>query len=500
MNEEKALVLFDAVTGVREDYLAEAEKFSRHPRRKLIAAVAACFLLIAGFAACYMTFGAPAFPGRFVVGPGAASGTGGGGGEGDSYMRYAGPVFPLAALEAEEDLTLERCVTFDYASYAAASVPRDRRRIGLTDEYLLTNMGESRSFELYYPFAFDGEDGQRPTVEVEGATAETELIVGPFTDAEGEFPAITSWKGYRSLLGEDYLRRALEPAPGLDVPVIVYELSDRWGKRTKEAPNPTLCLEFTLSEERTAVLTYGFNGGSNDHETGRFTRHASVPREGAADFGRSAYMLVLGEDVGDPELRTYADGGCEVPFADAGCTLKRYASTLGEMLTLFEGLHSDAAEAPEEAEELPGGARAVDLIGRRYGELGILEGDYARFWTSFSQWGVEEDLGDLGRQRVLYLRFTVTIPAGESVRVRVTASKRPSYDFYGHGKDRDGCDLVTRLGSPLSFTKQEAALAGAEHVDILDQDFGFDPEKGVLRVTLDPKKERYYLDVLPKED
>ena len=38
MNEEKAILLFDAVTGVREDYLNQAEKLSRHPRRKLIAA------------------------------------------------------------------------------------------------------------------------------------------------------------------------------------------------------------------------------------------------------------------------------------------------------------------------------------------------------------------------------------------------------------------------------------------------------------------------------
>lgn len=72
MNEVKAILLFDAVTGVREDYLAEAERFSRHPRRKLFAALAACFLLMVGFTAYCMTFGAPAFAGRF---PGRSTGS-----------------------------------------------------------------------------------------------------------------------------------------------------------------------------------------------------------------------------------------------------------------------------------------------------------------------------------------------------------------------------------------------------------------------------------------
>ena len=69
MNEGKAILLFDAVTGVREDYLAEAERLRRHPRRKLIGALAACFLLMVGFTAYCMTYGAPAFLGRFPIGP-----------------------------------------------------------------------------------------------------------------------------------------------------------------------------------------------------------------------------------------------------------------------------------------------------------------------------------------------------------------------------------------------------------------------------------------------
>ena len=62
-----------------------------------------------------------------------------------------------------------------------------------------------------------------------------------------------------------------------------------------------------------------------------------------------------------------------------------------------------------------------------------------------------------------------------------------------------GYDFVTRLGSNLAFTEQRAALTNAESIQIQRQNLGFDLEKGVTVVTLEPETEHYYLEIRPKE-
>ena len=56
-----------------------------------------------------------------------------------------------------------------------------------------------------------------------------------------------------------------------------------------------------------------------------------------------------------------------------------------------------------------------------------------------------------------------------------------------------GYDLTTVLGSDLTFTGQTAQLTGWEQVEIVRQNFGFDPENGITQVPL--TLEHYYLEV-----
>jgi len=502
VNEDRARKLFAAFTDIREDYIEEAAPGCPVRRVTLTRAVLAA-------AACLVLLLTPviflAKLGRISLSPGPAA-AGGGSGEGPDYMLYAGPVFPLTTLEAEE-LTGERTVTFDFSSYRETRSNYDRK-ITVTDDYVLTNpTGEDRSYTLYYPLVPDEWAERSPSVSVsaEGTAVEAETITGPFSDRTGRLPRLQSWEDYRTWLGEDYLPRALAEPPSLDVPVVVYELHDMWGTRTEENKNPTLAMEFYPDRDQTAVLSYGFNGSAYDPETGFCRRHVSIPRPGTRREGACAYLLVLGKDLDGYTLRAYANGGCAVPMEEAGGTVTRYPSTLGEMvqkLRLLE-LDADLAElreapgmTPELWEEMRASTRARDLIAAHWGETGLLAGDYAAFWRA-GEWMLEDEFSHLRDTRLTYLRFTVSIPAGESRRVTVTAEKRPSYDFVGSRKDleRNGYDLVTKLGSRLALTRQEAALAGAEHVRILDQNFGFDPAAGILRVALDPGEEHYFLDV-----
>ena len=118
--------------------------------------------------------------------------------------------------------------------------------------------------------------------------------------------------------------------------------------------------------------------------------------------------------------------------------------------------------------------------------------------------GMLEDMFSEARvmQRVMYLRFSVTIPAGGSVDVIAQMTKDASIDFIGANKDRNGYDMVTQLGSNLTFTSQIASISNTDNIEIIDQSFGFDLANGITEVELDMSVAHYWLEVrkLPQEE
>jgi hypothetical protein len=244
------------------------------------------------------------------------------------------------------------------------------------------------------------------------------------------------------------------------------------------------------------VLTFGFNGGRSDREAGRCERQVFIAEHGEMGYGRSVYLLVLGEDIRDLTLQGYTNGACEIPM-EAGGTVTRYEAALEDML--------DLAFDSYRGEFLSGGLASLTdretLLGLTAAYMlrhNAVEGSAVPYEQS-QVWSLEDMLEQVfSPDRVLYLRFTVTIPAGETAEVEARLRKYPSVDFTGRERDRRGFDLATGLGSRLTFTKQEAGLSGTQYIRILRQNFGFDPDKGVLQVTLDPMEERYYMDVEAK--
>jgi hypothetical protein len=126
--------------------------------------------------------------------------------------------------------------------------------------------------------------------------------------------------------------------------------------------------------------------------------------------------------------------------------------------------------------------------------VGPLAEDGAERYSAGFLWDTEFD----GVNRVFYLEAEVTIPAGESVTLSAQLQKSASYDFYCSGSGNRGVcgyDMVTELGSNLNCTEQRATLLDRGQIEIVRQNFGFDLEKGVTTVTLDPEAEHYYLEV-----
>ena len=423
MNEDRVLVLFDAITAVREEYIEEAAAPCRKVRHwGAWAAAAAClFLLIGGW-----SFLQPL--GFAIVNPflraGRGDGTGGSGGQDDTaYHYYAGPVLPLTA--EEEGLTAEREVEYDFSLYDVSlkddgryAYLTSRQACLVTDSYMLT-AGEPGTCTLYYPFAATLADDTAlvPTVKVNGEVVKTELVAGP----EGDTPF--SWEDMKALMGDDYLNRSLEALPRLEERVTVYALSDFHGRESKTAKNPTVEFTYTQDPVKTAVTTWGFNGGSNDLQGGKGSRHVSIRDR----RGSTAYLLVLGEDLTDWSIRGYADGACETPSEDVGATVTKYESTLGEMLALFWKDYRGAFLEYKLQVLLNKNA----LLGLSCGVLLDRSSNLLAAVRTLP-FGLEDVFDQvLHRSRVLYLRFTAVIPAGDAVDIRVSLVKYPSYDHAG---------------------------------------------------------------------
>lgn len=506
-------------------------------RWKKWAALAACL--------CVVVLGVGVFTGYIPL-LGGRAGQGGSGSDGASvFMSYAGPVFPLTLGEENDAIEAERNVTLDFEPWAPVWISNREKAdsrtwlteaerqevldfynehypeggqyksstdILVTDAYMLTNTSaEEQTLTLRYPFVsgLDNLEENRPTLTADGTELEATLRVGSYAggfegvwgadDPEGTanlaYPH--SWTDYQTLLSDgSYLENTLGPGPDVtDVPVIVYRLTDPYGPEQDEEAgitNPTLRVTFNLDYDKTNILTYGFHGASYDREAGVMIQDFSIPQPGEPNYGtKEFYLLVLGEDVENMTIQGYANGSLEADaprLEGCGATVERYESDLDTMLRQLLPLIWE--EAGQEGADFEMYYRAFLEQLLSYGVLS--DEPVERYNTGW----LENIEG--GMVRVCWLESEVTVPAGGTVSITAAMTKEGSYDFDCTGTDNVGVygyDLVTRLGSNLACSAQTATLEDRGQIEIVRQNFGFDLERGITTVPLDPAEEHYYLEV-----
>ena len=171
---------------------------------------------------------------------------------------------------------------------------------------------------------------------------------------------------------------------------------------------------------------------------------------------------------------------------------------------ILEMLYGERYGALQGEEADTGAAFALfrRAVGELLADMGPLPGNRCPDRYSY---GFLDDLVSEARamDRVLYLQFPVTVPAGGDVSVSASLWKAPSHDFDCSGSENvgiQGYDMVTALGSSLRFTRQTAALVNGEGVEIVRQNFGFDLAGGVSQVELDMGQEHYYLEIRVREE
>lgn len=486
--------------------------------------LAACLVLVCGLGLLWSSRGGGTMKNAPSGGTdGAAPGAGGSGHDGGTvFMSCAGPAFPLTALEKDAGLTAERTLTWDFAPGAYSDGEPRQWGAEVTDRYVLSNPGpEDAAVTALYPFAgnFDSLARVRPAVSVDGAEAETVLHAGPyaggFSSACGaedpdhdtlNLAGLNSWEEYRALLEDGaYLSQALDAYPALDVPVTVYRFSDFEAPHA-QYPAATQAVTFTINQDSTEILSYGFNGQAWDEESG-WRRYSYFVPDGVRREPETKVLVILGEDIGDYVLQGYENGGCDAgeEIDGVSCAVTREETTLEAVLDdlcreygSFYTQHW-IPDHPNPFDTVPFAMyrEAVAELLAQYGTLSGAPRD------RYADGRLDEILYEvLIHQRVLYLEFPVTVPAGGSVTVECGMWKEPSYDFQCSGSENiglQGYDLVTHLGSTLDFTRQTAAVENTEGVEIVRQNLGFDLEGGVTSVELDTAEEHYYLEIRVKE-
>lgn len=493
--------IMKALSFVDEDLLEEAcgEKAPRKQPQKFwkpaLAAACACFCAGALF---WMKAFAPCRPEL------AEGGTDKSPEAGSPPMHYEGPILPLSALE-ENALSAERSILLDLAG----DVPEPEGGLWVRDEYRLTNHTDAdQTVNLIYPFCGDFKRSPWPAVRLQGQEISTQLIAGgyagsfqgvPGAEQEGiNLKEPESWEDYKTLLeNADYFKEAKAAAPALEQPVTVYKIENFTGAQGQDAA--TLAMHFKADPQKTTLLTYGFNGMERDPETGNEIRSFFVREERGP-----RYLIAVGEDLAEYQLKGYQNGSCERGNELSGLTadVTRYPSTLGEVLK--------EAARQEYEKQAAGSDRhlAKEVSFETY--FAAASKYFAKYGPLGSQPKQRYEEGELSvilseaavLPRVLYLQFPVMVAAGESVQVSVEMHKPTSYYYEWQDPAMAGVnsfELAGTLGSGISFASQRAELKIRKETEIIEQDFGFDPQNEVLERELDLNKDCWNLKVRSKQ-
>lgn len=498
MKEER---LFYIIGLLEEELIDEAEDQkpllkSVHGFSKRFLAAAACLIFLLG-GAWYFT----SQIGRFGGNSGDGNGGGSGHPEGSTFMHYTGPVMPLHVAGDTRELSAERTLYYDFTENIA-------RFARIQDRYSITNASsEDKTVTVLYPFVSSLSDSfnDTPVITVDEKSLETELLLGNysggFTGVDGAYGEdntsynlmnIKSWEGYKALLEDgEYLRSAqIEPVLK-DQEVTVYTFWDT--SYPAEYDAAALAIAFTLPAE-SRVITYNMNGMSYDDTTNAYQFGYFLSRNSGQR------VIILGEAPAEFTLKGYKNLSYEKEVKEITGTVRTENKLLSEVI----------AECLDESSRyLENNWEMSSLITRQLQYRAVISMfQYTQLGDSPKdryQWMTLDDLISEAHtmQRIMYQKGEITIPAGGTIELNSSFGKGASYDFYSAGASGNqgvvGYDMVTKLGSDLNITDQYAGIRLPANVQIIRQNFGFDPENGVTTVELDREQEHYYLELKPVE-
>lgn len=474
---EEAQRMLDAIGEIREELVEAAADAPRRNGKRHWGGILAAVLVLA------VVTPALAILLQFAGGMGSHTSNTPVNYDGNVYQSYRGPVFQLTAAGEIGAVTAERNITLDFSPYLTREeTASDGTRYNtedaaaiITDTYTLHNDGsEPMALELLYPYQSAGRKeaaGAIPEIQVDGETVESTLLLGMETDMQ------SSWEAYRTLVGEDTMP-ASEPLSA-DTPVTVYTISN---VTIQGSSGERFQLKVKETADSGGVFTAGLDGAIRQPEGSEY----SWLYTGSLGEDDTAQVVVVRGKLDGYELYAYDD-----PDTAAEASVTATETTLDAALrdVIDRELSWNPDQTQEEMDWLQSVLLSCGLSAYLSGGDGLLSADMGNL---------------LWADRIFYRSFRVEIPVGGAITVSICQTKEPSGTSQNDpvqaeaGQGADGYDMVTTMGSRIPITALTAQLKNCEAVEIRDQSFGFDPEKGVYQVTLDPKQPEYYINVTKK--
>lgn len=415
-----------------------------------------------------------------------------------SYDDYMGPVMPLTLSAAADGLTAERDVTYDFSYYGEIDHDIVRIHADVTDSYTLTNTtDEDMTVEAVYPFKakLQDKDWLIPAISVDGETAEPELVVGG--DLRKGALMDSGEKLIAALEDGSYMAEAFGDAPALDLPCVVYRIGE-FQYDGSVGGEITLEFSFHMNPEENRVLMYNIRSFGFKDETDRFS--VQTDRLGNL-YNGDLYVILLDDDIGEYGLMAYSTSDCKEGSEVSGFS----AEVTRTETTLREWMASDVDWEAWKKLYNDGRIQCIadgltDEALQHYTADHVLTGDAINPIADGRIVMLDDFVSDtLYADRMLYLRFPVTVPAGESVNVTAQSVKYASTTDRGRDEsEQGGYDLMTSLGSVLQITKQTVRTVHTDGAELVDNSFGFDWEEGITEVVLDPNVQHYWMKVRAK--
>jgi hypothetical protein len=436
------------------------------------------------------------------------------------FMSYAGPLFPLSIAGGGVGITASRNITFDFSGFDETDVFNgiflDSVDIIIEDIYTLENeSADEIAIEIFYPFAgsfrtlyklqpvIDIDSNELKTMLKAGSGLENFASSGGLPDEMDNFTPINSWESYAGPLSDEkYLNHALESEDALNRIVTVYELTNAQAV-TGDVWAPTLAADFNLDFDKTTVLTFGFHGADADKENGHMRQSFFVPDP--RRYGRSYYLIVIGDDIDNLVIQGYESAGCVEGEEYDGVTadVTKYEAVLSDILTkiLDDYMSNDYGFIYGQGEpQIINKALDNALLYKQTAELlrnnGALSGNMAYRYNS--GWLEIIFMDIITMRRIFFLAAEIRIPAGGSITLVAKMVKQGSFDNFCTDEDNTGIygyDMLAKTGPDMAYDSLTAEIVDAGRVDIVRQNFGFDIANGILSVELNPDTPHYYLEV-----
>ena len=459
-----------------------------------------------------------------------------GGGSPLMFRDYPVPVLPLTAGSDASGITVERDLTFDFSEMLPVatydySVPDDELgAYTARDSYTLTNTTDTdKKVTLMYPFNSSFGDllndpndwdsatvneyisCNMPTVTVDGKAVNTTLIAGDYSgkfssasypegDDKSNLDSVWDAQWYYDLLKDgNYLKDALAERPVIDEQVVVYRIYDCQTTYDTVANDTFVTAKVSFTSDKDAQVNafgwdrgYGRNGSKVEFE---FT----ITNRGVnSDFDK--YIVVRGGDISEPKFQGYYMDlkSKDIPAVktdEISYKIERYEANYGDILPsliMGEIMHDGDLRHVKYAYEQ--GVLTEKTICDaaikymcRYGSFSEHPIERYEWWEDLK----EEMFDAVASERINYVTFDVTIPAGGSITVNADHLRYCQvYIDDKSGNVTYGAGMCPAVGSTLNLTSVTARALLPDGAVITEDDIWADASPDTA-VELDPNREMY---------